>query len=281
MSERLIHVRGIDIHVEMNGDESLPAIVLLHGFTGSTATWKRFSECSTGSYRTVAVDLIGHGKTTAPVDVSRYSMEQQLEDLETLFDMLALRRFILVGYSMGGRIALAYSVHYPGRVSALILESSSPGLKSEDERAARRETDHRLAERIVTNGLPSFIDFWENIPLFKTQKELSEEQRQIIREERLGQREIGLANSLRGIGTGSQTSYWERLKAVNIPVLLLTGDLDTKFVTISREMQKQFPIVRHETIADVGHAIHVEKPDVFATMIEEHILQLKNRGGFV
>ena len=65
--------------------------------------------------------------------------------LKTLFDMLALRRFILVGYSMGGRIALAYTVNYPGRVSSLILESSSPGLKSEDERTARRETDQSLS----------------------------------------------------------------------------------------------------------------------------------------
>ena len=121
-----------------------------------------------------------------------------------------------------------------GGFQSLILESSSPGLKTEDERATRRETDHRLAERILQMVLPSFIDFWENIPLFKTQKELSEEQRQVIREERLSQREIGLANSLRGIGTGSQTSYWERLKAVNIPVLLINGGS-------RHEIRKYFP----------------------------------------
>ena len=75
----------------------------------------------------------------------------------------------------------------------------------------------------------------------RSQKELSEEKADSCEEERLGQREIGLANSLRGIGTGSQNSYWEQLKAVNLPVLLITGELDTKFVNISREMEKQFP----------------------------------------
>ena len=206
-------------------------------------------------------------------------MDQQVEDLEELFTALSLDQFILVGYSMGGRVALAYTVQSSDRVSSLILESSSPGLKTEEERIERKAADSRLAERILTDGLPAFIDFWENIPLFASQKTLSEEKQLAVRNERLSQSEIGLANSLRGIGTGSQPSYWESLETINLPVLLITGELDTKFVNISREMQRNFPNVRHETIKHAGHAIHVEKPAIFATMIEEHISELKNRGG--
>jgi 2-succinyl-6-hydroxy-2,4-cyclohexadiene-1-carboxylate synthase len=281
MSERIVHVRGIDIHVEVNGAENLPAIVFIHGFTGSTSTWNEITKRFEGEFRTITVDLTGHGKTTVPEDVTRYSMGQQVEDLKALFDLLALKQFVLVGYSMGGRVALAYTVHYPERVSSLILESSSPGLKTEGERVARRLADEKLAGRLIAEGLQAFIDFWENIPLFASQKLMPEERRQAIRKERLSQSEIGLASSLRGIGTGSQPSYWEHLNAINLPVLLITGDLDTKYVNISREMQNHLPTVRHETIAHTGHAIHVEKPDAFATMIKEHVLELKNRGGFV
>ena len=96
---------------------------------------KKSSMLFKGKFRTVAVDLTGHGKTAVPEDINRYSMEQQVEDLEALFDMLSLERFTLVGYSMGGRVALAYTVQYPERVSSLILESASPGLKTAEEQS--------------------------------------------------------------------------------------------------------------------------------------------------
>jgi len=279
MNEKTIRIRGINMHVEIQGEENLPAIVFLHGFTGSTASWREITKLLKNNYETIAVDLTGHGKSTIPDDFDRYSMDQQVEDLEALFTELSLDQFILVGYSMGGRVALAYTVRYSKRVSTLILESSSPGLKTAEEREERQMADRRLAERILTGGLPAFVDFWGNIPLFASQKSLSEEKQLAVRNERLSQSEIGLANSLYGIGTGSQASYWDSLGTVNLPVLLVTGDLDTKFVIISREMQRKFPNVRHETIGHTGHAIHVEKPATFATMIEEHISELKNRGG--
>jgi 2-succinyl-6-hydroxy-2,4-cyclohexadiene-1-carboxylate synthase len=279
MSEKTVHVRGIELSVEINGEEHLPTIVFLHGFTGSTSSWREVTGYLRGNYRTIAVDLTGHGKSSIPEDVGRYSMNQQVQDLEQLFTALSLERFILVGYSMGGRVALAYTVRHSMRVSSLILESSSPGLKTKDERANRKAADNRLAERILTDGLAAFIDFWETIPLFASQTTLSDKKQLAVRNERLNQSETGLANSLRGIGTGSQPSYWESLGAINLPVLLITGELDTKFVNISREMESNFPNVRHETIEHAGHAIHVEKPATFATMIEEHISELKNRGG--
>ncbi|KAA0966921.1 2-succinyl-6-hydroxy-2,4-cyclohexadiene-1-carboxylate synthase [Sporosarcina sp. ANT_H38] len=279
MNEKTIHVRGIDMNVEINGGENLPTIVFLHGFTGSTASWREVANLLKGKFRIVAVDLIGHGKSSIPENVDRYSMEEQVEDLEEMFAELSLDQFILVGYSMGGRVALAYTTHHSTRVSSLILESSSPGLKTKVEREERQVADRRLADRILTDGMPAFIDFWGNIPLFASQKTLSEEKQLTLRNERLSQSEVGLARSLRGIGTGSQSSYWECLGTIKLPVLLITGELDKKFVNISREMEKEFPYVRHETIENAGHAIHVEKLNTFATMIEEHILALKNRGG--
>ncbi|MDN4607800.1 2-succinyl-6-hydroxy-2,4-cyclohexadiene-1-carboxylate synthase [Sporosarcina highlanderae] len=266
-----IQIRGLSIHVEMEGEPHLPTIIFLHGFTGSTATWREVRDQLKGSYRTIAIDMTGHGKTTIPENPERYAMEEQIEDLNTVIERLSIHSFYLVGYSMGGRIALAYTIHYPERVRSLILESASPGLKEETEREKRKHADALLAKKIIENGITSFVDKWESIPLFDSQKSLPEKKRDSLRTERLQQSEKGLANSLLGIGTGSQQSYWDDLGTIKKPVYLITGELDTKFVGIAREMKKLVPICRHFSVSAVGHAIHVENPHFFATMIKEYV----------
>ena len=276
MNDQIISVRGNNLHIRTNGKDTLPVIVLLHGFTGSVETWNELVGLLEGKYKMVAIDLTGHGKSIVPINYERYSIEEQIKDLEAIFNKLSLRNFTLIGYSMGGRIALAYALQYPRRVTSLILESASPGLKTEIERITREKADRKLAEKITEEGLPSFVDFWEQLPLFASQQLITPEKQQAIREERLGQSVIGLSNSLLGIGTGSQPSYWNDLEKVKQPTLLITGEIDIKFVFIAREMEKLLPVVHHRTIKQAGHAIHVEKPTLFATMVEEHITKLKN-----
>lgn len=271
MNESWISIRGLSIHVEMEGELDLPTVVFLHGFTGSTRTWREVRDELKGSFRTVAIDLTGHGKTTVPQYPERYSMEEQIEDLHLLFEQLSLNSFYLVGYSMGGRIALAFTLQYPDFVKALLLESSSPGLKEEKARIDRMNADGVLAKKIIQNGIASFVNNWENIPLFDSQKRLPAMKRQMIREERLQQSELGLANSLLGIGTGSQKSYWKSLYSIKKPVFLITGELDSKFVAIAREMKSLAPTWHHTIIPNTGHAIHVENPVFFATMIKEYL----------
>lgn len=276
MIDKTFQVRGQEIHVKMQGDVSLPTVVLLHGFTGTSSTWSEVARLLKGEFRVIAIDLIGHGKTTVPNEPGRYVMVEQIKDLEALFDEMKLQYFHLIGYSMGGRIALAYTKAYPNRVLSLLLESASPGLKTEQERIERKKADALLANRIQKEGILNFVDFWESIPLFESQKKLSIKQRDAVRGERLAQSELGLANSLRGIGTGSQPSLWEDLSSIVIPVLLITGEIDRKFVFIAREMKEMFPNATHKSINGAGHAIHVEKPTLFATMVKEHIKGVTN-----
>ena len=179
---------------------------------------------------------------------------------------------------MGGRIALSYAIKYPGRVQTLILESASPGLRTEQERNVRKKADDELANKIEANGVTSFVNAWENIPLFASQKQLPPYNQQAIREERLRQKEQGLANSLRGIGTGMMPQVWSKLHVLSMPVTLITGALDTKFVDIAREMTMFIQKVRHLIVNDVGHAIHVENPSEFATIVKDTISSNTNRG---
>nr|WP_106780567.1 2-succinyl-6-hydroxy-2,4-cyclohexadiene-1-carboxylate synthase [Lysinibacillus timonensis] len=264
----IMNVRGINVNVKIWNESEQEVIVLLHGFTGTVSTWQPVVPHLPNDKKLIAIDLIGHGNTDAPSDVSRYSMEEQIKDLEEIFKILHLESFMLIGYSMGGRVALSYACCYPNRVNQLILESTSPGLKTVQERLNRKSSDHELANKIEQNGLLAFVNDWENIPLFESQRKLTKEVQLAVRNERLSQREIGLANSLRGMGTGSQKELWSQLHQINIPVYLITGELDEKFCQIAQQMMAQLSNAHNIIVKDVGHAIHVENPTQFATIVK-------------
>lgn len=263
-----LKAHGLTVNVRIWNDQLEQTIVMLHGFTGSIATWDKvaafLSDC-----RVIAVDLIGHGETDSPQDVAAYTMEQQIVCLDDIFQQLNLNKFTLLGYSMGGRVALSYATNFLNRISHLILESASPGLKSDVEKAKRQSSDEELANKIEQNGIESFVNKWENIPLFATQKRLPLDVQQAVREERLSQSEIGLANSLRGMGTGAQKSLWTHIEDLDIPVTLITGELDEKFCKIAVEMKALLPNAQQVIVKNVGHAIHVENPEQFATIVKD------------
>ncbi|HSJ39076.1 MAG TPA: 2-succinyl-6-hydroxy-2,4-cyclohexadiene-1-carboxylate synthase [Planococcus sp. (in: firmicutes)] len=271
-----VEIEGINYHIEILNEDRDKALVFLHGFTGSSTTWHRISH-HFADYKIILLDLLGHGLSESPENPERYKMELQIRDLEGLFDRMDLRNFALAGYSMGGRVALAYACTYPEKLSALMLESASPGLKTGQQRSDRRKSDEELAERIVSEGMASFVNTWEKIPLFKTQEALPEQAKAAIREERLAQNPTGLANSLIGMGTGAQASYWEAISQLKLPVLLLTGSSDDKFTAIAEEMVSLMPKAVHKEIS-AGHALHVEKPAEFATIVGEY-LKLNYLGG--
>lgn len=268
-----LRVRGIQVNVKVWNEFAEQTLVLLHGFTGSISTWEQIASLLPNTIRVIAIDLIGHGKTDAPGESSRYTMMEQVADLEEIFVQLQLRTFTLLGYSLGGRVALSYACAFPQRIKQLILESSSPGLKTEEEQQARILSDEQLANKIEQNGVEAFVRSWENIPLFATQKKLPIHVQQAIRTERLSQTAIGLANSLRGMGTGAQKSIWPDLKKIYFPVYLLTGESDQKFCKIAEEMKKLIPNVEHIVVSNVGHAIHVENSTIFATIVEKVLTQ--------
>ncbi|OHR73358.1 2-succinyl-6-hydroxy-2,4-cyclohexadiene-1-carboxylate synthase [Bacillus sp. HMSC76G11] len=264
----MLTIRGVSYHVETYG-EGTP-LVLLHGFTGSAENWHPFLAMFS-QYKVILIDLIGHGQTNSPSEFERCSMEESVKDLHAIFAELHLKNFILAGYSMGGRLALTYAVLHPEQITKLILESASPGLKTEAERMNRRENDRKLSQFIKEQGMESFIDFWENISLFASQKALPEAVQKKQRDQRLKNDETGLANSLLGMGTGSQKSLWDSLDTLKIPVLLLCGERDEKFCLIAKEMKDLLPLSTFIKINGAGHAVHVEQPQIFGRIVNEFI----------
>ncbi|WP_149474724.1 2-succinyl-6-hydroxy-2,4-cyclohexadiene-1-carboxylate synthase [Oceanobacillus polygoni] len=251
---------------EVDG-EGIP-IVMLHGFTGSTKTWQHVKSAFGSGYQIIAIDLPGHGKTEA---THVKTMEMCCADLHALFQSLGFEKIHLVGYSMGGRTALSFAMTYPSMIQSLILESASPGIADEAERHLRVAADEKLAERIERDGIQAFVDYWQDIPLFASQKNLPLRIQQAIRRERLTQTAEGLSQSLRAMGTGAQGSWWDRLESFERPVQLLVGELDPKFIATNKKMHAALKSSKMIVCEDAGHAIHVEKPEIFGKLIEEFI----------
>lgn len=266
-----ITCQDVNYHVEVIGQGE--PLLLLHGFTGNVATWNFLIPQLSHNYQLIMVDIIGHGKTETAADADRFQIEQVASDLKAILEKLKVSKAHILGYSMGGRLALSYSLLYPKSVRSLLLESASPGLETEVERFERRKRDQQLANHILANGIEEFVDKWENIQLFESQKRLPLEQRMLIRQQRLSNSPRGLANSLIGMGTGSQPSWWGKLESLDVPVLLMTGELDLKFCNIAERMKQRLNHCEWFIINDVGHTIHVEDRDKFGKIVSEFLLK--------
>ncbi|KGP72037.1 2-succinyl-6-hydroxy-2,4-cyclohexadiene-1-carboxylate synthase [Pontibacillus yanchengensis] len=252
--------------IEQHGEG--PPILLLHGFTGTHHTWGHFVNDWKDQFKIITIDLPGHGKTKSSTE---FTMESVCKDMDDILLQLELENLYVLGYSMGGRTALSYAMIYPERVKGLILESASPGLETAHEQLTRQTKDESLATEIEQYGVEAFVNHWQELPMFASQQGLSEEVKETIRNERLSHTSEGLAASLRGMGTGIQPSWWDKLSTFTGDVLLLSGELDEKFTTIAENMEKAFQKAHHVKVSNTGHAIHVEQPKFFGKIVTEFI----------
>jgi 2-succinyl-6-hydroxy-2,4-cyclohexadiene-1-carboxylate synthase len=238
-----------------------PTIVLLHGFTQTGHSWDRVVAALRERYRALAPDLRGHGAAGDRRPVGFAEIER---------DVLAQApdRFTLLGYSMGGRIALDLALRDGGaaqpRIERLVLIGASPGLADPAERAARRAADERLAEQIKADGVEAFARRWAQQPLFATQ---SPAVAAAAHAERLRNAPAGLAASLRGVGTGVMEPLWDRLGELTMPVDLVVGALDAKFTAIAEQMAARIPDATVHVVEGAGHAVQLERPGAVASLL--------------
>jgi 2-succinyl-6-hydroxy-2,4-cyclohexadiene-1-carboxylate synthase len=252
----------IELHADWDGpaQASQRTLVLLHGFTGDSTTWDPVRSGLRHHGKTLAVDLIGHGKSPKPDDVAAYKMSACIDQILALLDKLVIRTVWLVGYSMGGRVALTLAVRHPERVAGIILQSTSPGLESAQARAARVKEDTDLAEGILAWGVSVFVEQWLEKPMFSDLKKLSPDQQAAQRAQRLRNHPVGLANSLRGMGTGSMDPVWDKIVGLRMPALILAGGNDIKFVETAKRMQALLPHAQLHLFSGAGHTPHVTDP---------------------
>ena len=237
-----------------------PAATFLHGFTQTKESWLPVVESLTVELEATLIDAPGHGES--PVDGR--TLPLSADDVAQ-----CMPTGVLVGYSMGARIALHTALQHPDKVLGLVLVSGTPGLRSESERAERLVSDEALAEHIQKIGVNQFIPEWLSNPMFEG---LSPQHADIPK--RNTNSEQGLANSLRYAGTGTQESLWDQLKNLDMSVLVITGERDQKFTGIGREMSAEIPRSEHRVMSGVGHTCHLEDISKFVETFEEWFLRL-------
>jgi 2-succinyl-6-hydroxy-2,4-cyclohexadiene-1-carboxylate synthase len=206
----------------------------------------------------LCLDAPGHGANAN----GERSLPQCADDIAS-----AMQPGIVIGYSMGARMALHVALQHPKMVSQLVLISGTPGLATQAERTARQQSDDDLADHIEAIGTAAFIDEWLALALFSG---LSDENNQ--RSDRVRNSVKGLADSLRYAGTGTQESQWEHLHRLSMPVHLIVGELDTKFTAIASEMKTLLTSCELTIVPNVGHTVHLEDPATTSKVLDSIIL---------
>lgn len=266
---RIETVGGVSLCVRECG--SGPPLLLLHGFTATARSLDALSESLAGAHRVIAPDLVGHGASDAPREVAPYRMEACVAQLCALLDALDSGPVGVLGYSMGGRLALALLAYMPERIRAGLLVSASAGIALPGARAARVRDDEALALRIESRGVAAFVDAWLAQPLFASQlRRQSASERAQTRAERLANRAHGLANSLRGMGSGAQPPLHVHLPDITCPVVLAVGEEDEKFQRIASALADDLPRGRVHRIPRSGHAVHLENPTALRELARSH-----------
>jgi len=249
--------------VRTAGDPSMPVLCLLHGFMGSGADWEPFFDAFSEQAFVIAPDLPGHGRSTGRTE-DAYTMNGAVAAVIRTLDAANVSRCTLVGYSMGGRVALSLAVADPDRVDALVLESASPGLAAPDARAARRAQDARRAERI-RDDLRTFLGAWYRMPLFASYAQHGLVEDMVRR--RLANDPVELATAIQGMSPGAQPPLWDALPTLNVPTHVLAGALDTKYVDLTARMAQRNAAFRRTVVPEAGHTIHAERPDAFHRLV--------------
>lgn len=254
---------------ETKGDASNEPLVLLHGFTGSRRTWDALTERLSQGRFLVLPDLPGHGLSALRHDDDA-GLEATGVALERVLDEALsgdARKISLLGYSLGGRIALGFTLKHPQRVGSLVLESASPGILDASERDSRAARDNALATDIENRGLEWFVDYWQSTPTFAGQRDLDASVFQKLRRERLSNTAQGLAASLRSAGAGRMVPLWSRLQELTMNVLLVVGGRDEKFKRVGEAMNKMIPGSELVVVEGAGHCVHIEKPAEFGNTV--------------
>ena len=248
-----------------------PALVLLHGFTGTGQDMAGIAQSFEQDYETLVLDLPGHGQSADRVRADADGFDECVDDLVATLESAGHRQAHWLGYSMGARLALGCAVRHPGSVASLVLLGGRAGIADPIERAARCREDAVLAARIESVGVERFVDEWLAQPMFASLRQrgarfLAEQRRQ-----RLGNSARGLADCLRRLGPGAQPPLFDALPRVDVPVLLVAGELDRKFVSLAHDLAGRLPRAEICEVAGAGHAAHLEQPEAFVHAVQDFL----------
>lgn len=245
-------------------------VVAIHGFMGAPSSWDGVVEASSAT-EWLRLSPWGH---TGPLERDIDGFDGEVGRLLSALD--PGRRYLLAGYSLGGRLALGMLARAPERFSGAVLIGAHPGLEGDAERRERRELDTERAARLRRDGLTAFVQHWESLPLFATQRALPRDVLAEQRRVRLAHDAEGLAGCLERLGLGVMPSWWEALGQLSISVHWLVGARDARFVALAREAAMRSPeLQRVREVEGAGHNLLLERPTAVASAIDDLLRGLR------
>lgn len=275
--------------IEAGQSSNEEVLVFLHGFLGTARDYIPIMKAMSRSTRCIAIDLPGHGGSrllsqSCNGDSQRLRLSVELISnlLCKLVDKINLRNIILVGYSMGARIALYMALNLSNKVQGAVIVSGSPGLADPEARKFRRAKDDFRASVLDSYGLKFFLDTWYAEPLWTSLR--SHPHFKQILASRLQHSELHtLANVLSDLSIGRQRPLWEDLKQCQLPLLLVVGESDGKFKNIARKMYNEInegdaTSIGNAEIVEIpqsGHAVHLENPLSLISEVSKFLRKVK------
>ncbi|MBI1340115.1 alpha/beta fold hydrolase [bacterium] len=267
---------GVRVHYTDEGPKSAPTVVLVHGFAASVHAWRPWIDRLSGDYRMVAMDLPGHGLTSAPTGY-RGSGDKQLAIVDELVERLGIERFVIAGNSMGGGVAWTYTLSHPEKVAGLVLVNAAgwPGERSEEDggppfvfmllgnpvgRAVLKSFNPRM---FAEGGLKSaYLD--ESL----VTDELMDRYAELALAP--GHRDVLLTSE-----RGSRRYTREDFARITAPTLALVGEQDKVIPSkMTKEMAQAIPGATLVVYEDGGHVPMEQLPDRSAADLKAFLLRV-------
>jgi 2-succinyl-6-hydroxy-2,4-cyclohexadiene-1-carboxylate synthase len=248
------------------GNSKNTPILFLHGFLGSGNDWNQIANSLKNDYCCILPDLPGHGKKSLEIPKSMNSFNFVAEQIVALIDFLEIEKTSLVGYSMGGRIALLAALKFPLRFSTLVLEGANPGLETTEEIESRKSWENKIISLLDQLSFPDFLEAWYKMPIFRTLHNNPIQLQKLITT-RLNNDSKQIEIVFEKLSLSKQPNLWEKLDKLGIPTFLISGSLDEKYVKINSRAVQRIPNCTHKIVKNAGHNSHFEKPSEFVDLI--------------
>ncbi len=264
---------GQRLHVYQWGDQGSVPVVALHGFMQTGMSWSVVAGALSADHCVYALDLIGHGKSGKPTSPESYSYAAAIDSVQAFLREVACasgqRRAHLLGYSMGGRVAAGVAAKERDCLYSLVLESCNLGSSTEEDRTAAELRNSGWAAQLRADGMDPFVEYWEQLPLFATQRELGLDS--VLREERLANSAESMALCLEGMGKHAmplEDEAFAALSATWVPIKYLWGQEDAKSQPIAHRFEHEgFDVASLST----GHNVHLEAPALYTKAVQEFL----------
>ena len=233
---------GVNIHYDVQGPARGLPVLLSHGHAAAMPTWAPQVAALRERFRVITWDLRGHGRSAAPDDPARYTVEHTVADMAAILDACGIARAVIGGHSLGGVMSFQFQLRHPERVLAMAILNSGPGFRSDSARDAWNISCERTAASLTRKGLAA---------LAKSSEVRAAWHRDVR----------GLIHAARGIMTHRDARMIDNLGNIAVPVLVLVGDRDREFLGAADYMARKIPDVHKFVVENAGHAANLDQPE--------------------